>query len=589
LDEALRFLRGKHKLAYGEKCLSGADRSILQNNLYGVDLNEESIEITKLALWLRTARKGQKLENLDDNIKCGNSLIDDPRIAGKSAFDWNVAFEGIMSSGGFDVVIGNPPYVNIDVFGHGSPLFDHLKASYADIYMDKSDLLFYFIKKAIDLLKTNGIMGFIVSNAFLFSDKAKKLRDYILETCSVLEIVNFEQYQVFQDADITTCILILQKNKDTPSTKAYCFKDKDYTVETLADAMNDKTGFFEITLAKNSPFALVGSRIARLNDKIDCEHKQLGEILLVGSGMETAANKVFSFEHYPKQFPDTFIKSRMSGEIISRYHIAEPIEYLLYCEDIKTFDELPKSVQEHLLQHKDKLSNRADKLRRKTSKWWNFTFPMHKNYYHYNKIWCSYRAKNNEFVYDDTQKFIGLTNTTAIFGNNNKYDLKYILALLNSKLLNFRYKSIGKQTGNGVFEYFENQITKLPIADSPPEVQAALAKCADQMILLNNKLNEAISNAANFIKSKYGIAKLPIKLREFHSLDDKEFLEEIKKARLRLSLKEEQRLIEWFGQAKADITAISDDINALDRTIDCEVYRLYGLNQDEIAIVEENG
>jgi len=88
---------------------------------------------------------------------------------------------------------------------------------------------------------------------------------------------------------------------------------------------------------------------------------------------------------------------------------------------------------------------------------------MHKGYYHLQKIWCSYRAKENTFCLDESSDYIGLTNTTVIFGTNRELDLKYILALLNSKLLNFRYKSIGKQTGGGIFEYFENQISKFPI------------------------------------------------------------------------------------------------------------------------------
>jgi len=85
----------------------------LTNNIYGVDLNEESVEITKLSLWLKSAQKGKKLNNLDGNIKCGNSLIDDVFVAKEKAFDWNVEFKEIMKGGGFDVIVGNPPYVGI--------------------------------------------------------------------------------------------------------------------------------------------------------------------------------------------------------------------------------------------------------------------------------------------------------------------------------------------------------------------------------------------------------------------------------------------------------------------------------------------
>jgi type II restriction/modification system DNA methylase subunit YeeA len=86
-------------------------KSILRNNIYGVDLNPESVEITKLSLWLKSAQKDRKLNNLDQNIKCGNSLIDNPAVAGERAFDRNKEFADIMKSGGFDVIVGNPPYV----------------------------------------------------------------------------------------------------------------------------------------------------------------------------------------------------------------------------------------------------------------------------------------------------------------------------------------------------------------------------------------------------------------------------------------------------------------------------------------------
>ena len=99
----------------GEKLrLFETDKIILENNLYGVDINDESVEIAKLSLWLRTAQKGRELSDLSDNIKCGNSLIDDPKVAGDKAFDWKVEFKEIMDNGGFDVVLGNPPYVRAD-------------------------------------------------------------------------------------------------------------------------------------------------------------------------------------------------------------------------------------------------------------------------------------------------------------------------------------------------------------------------------------------------------------------------------------------------------------------------------------------
>ena len=84
---------------------------ILENNLYGVDINEESVEIAKLSLWLRTAQKGRKLTSLNNNIKCGNSLIDSKTIAGDKAFKWEDEFPDIFKKGGFDVIIGNPPWI----------------------------------------------------------------------------------------------------------------------------------------------------------------------------------------------------------------------------------------------------------------------------------------------------------------------------------------------------------------------------------------------------------------------------------------------------------------------------------------------
>ncbi len=114
LNQALEFLIAEHryvdelqaKLLGDSLILSDIEKSILERNIYGVDLNDESVEIAKLSLWLRTAQKGRKLNSLNNNIKCGNSLIDDPAVAGDKAFSWEKEFPHVFEKGGFDVIIG---------------------------------------------------------------------------------------------------------------------------------------------------------------------------------------------------------------------------------------------------------------------------------------------------------------------------------------------------------------------------------------------------------------------------------------------------------------------------------------------------
>ena len=589
LNAALKFLMDEHhmidemeaKVAGSAIVFQDVENSILEHNLYGVDINEESVEIAQLALWLRTAKPHRKLNSLNENIKCGNSLISDPAIAGEKAFNWQEQFPKVFEKGGFDVVIGNPPYFNVETLGAKSKQVEHLQKEYLEIWQDKSDILFYFIYKALQLSKNE--VGFIVSNAFLFSDKAQKLRNKIVDDGRLSKIVNFEKYKVFSDASITSCITIFNKNHS--ESKACVLKGDQYSINYVVDYISNENNTFSVNFEKDSVFALVDEKVASLNKKIDGNHQILRNLYKIGSGMQTAANDVFCFSQYPSQFPKEYIKRRMCGEIISRYNLSPKEEYILYFEDVENFDDLPDALKEYLEKNKVVLSERAQIKRSKTSAWWKYTFPMHKEFYHLNKIWCSYRSKSNEFILDESADYIGLTNTTVIFDTNPNLSLKYLLALINSATLNFRYKSIGKQTGSGVYEYFENGVGKLPIPEISLPDQQPFIDLADAMLSLNSQLQEKRSRFLRRLTENLEGVKITTALQQFEQMDFKSFVAELKKQKISLTLSQQDEWEEYFNQRKAECQELTNQIAVTDNEIDNAVFDLYGLTQEEREIV----
>lgn len=582
LNATLKFLKAEHQLIdemennfYGTPLqLNYNDNKILENNIYGVDINSESVDIAKLSLWLNTAKKGEKLTTLTDNIKCGNSLISDE-------FDWQKEFPKVFENGGFDVIIGNPPYFNVQTLGAGSSYVKYLQENYTDIWQDKSDILFYFIDKALEISKNK--IGFIISNAFLFSDKAQKLRAKILKSKRFSHIVNFEKQKIFADAGITTCMVFFENNPKP--FKAMNLKDDKLSEIEISNFIENKNNFFNVALKENSVFALVNDNIAKINKKIDGNHKPLREILKIGKGMETAANEVFCFDYYPNKFPKEFIKKRMCGEIIEKYNLLSKDEYILYFENVENFADLPLSIQEHLNKNKEKLSNRAT-VKNEGRIWWKFSRPMHKEFYNLPKIWCSYRCKSNKFVLDESSDFIGLTNTTVIFGTDPEISLKYILCLLNSSTLNFRYKSIGKQTGSGVYEYFENGVGNLPIVIATKELQKQLADFADEMIRLNAEISSLSNDFFTILRANnYEIAKIPTALNEFYNLDFKEFL---KLTKLKIDMSKQGDLLKFFNNYKQQCQTLNEQIVKTESKINQAVYKLYELNEDEINMIENS-
>ena len=179
---------------------------IITRNLYGVDVNSESVEITKLSLWLKTAKKGRQLESLDETICWGNSLIEDSDFH-RRAFEWKSAFPEIFAAGGFDIVIGNPPYVRMELIKSFKP---YLEKRY-QIVADRADLYAYFFELGVRLLKPGGRLGYISSSTFFRTGSGEALRRYLTDKAAIEAVIDFGDLQIFGGVTTYPAIVTLRR------------------------------------------------------------------------------------------------------------------------------------------------------------------------------------------------------------------------------------------------------------------------------------------------------------------------------------------------------------------------------------------
>jgi hypothetical protein len=191
-------------------------RCILRENIYGVDLNAESVQLSKQSLWLRSGIGRELAADLDGTIKCGNSLIEDPAIAGQRAFRWLEQFPEVMSAGGFDVIVGNPPYVNARAMPETDKTY--LRQHYPQL-RGAFDLYVAFLLRGQQLVKEHGRYGWIVPNKFLVADYARQARDFLSED-SLTEVVDISALGVFGRLGVYPVILLGQSGKAGPPATA---------------------------------------------------------------------------------------------------------------------------------------------------------------------------------------------------------------------------------------------------------------------------------------------------------------------------------------------------------------------------------
>ncbi|MCD8141570.1 MAG: N-6 DNA methylase [Planctomycetaceae bacterium] len=200
--EGMAVNRELTRLSAGQSSLLRWDTHILANNIFGVDLNNESIEITKLSLWLKTANKNEKLTYLDDNIINGNSLIDDTSIAGEHAIDWKAKFPKIQ--GKFDVILGNPPYIDSELMMASNVRERKYISKVYNTARGNWDIYIAFIEKGMSLLKDEtSILSFITPDKWLSKDFGDALRT--LYAKHITEVISLPR-RIFEDVNVDPII-----------------------------------------------------------------------------------------------------------------------------------------------------------------------------------------------------------------------------------------------------------------------------------------------------------------------------------------------------------------------------------------------
>lgn len=515
-------------------------QQILLDHIYGVDVDPQAVEVTKLSLLLKllenenaesagTLFKYSDLKLLPDlshNVKCGNSLISSDFYKEKdlslfgteemrkiNAFDWEKEFPKIWNSKdperGFDVIVGNPPWV--DIKGHPNVLVQYYFQKYTTTE-NRINLYAIFIERALQLLTSKGHLGFVIPNSILYQSSYTKLRKLILDKWSVNKIVRLPD-KVFSNVKAESMILIINSN----SKKTECIiYDREEKIHFISSKNAKEVNFINSArFLKNQFFIFdifTDNKKQKLLTKIESNKIKLESLCEFSLGItpydkhkghtkKQIKNRVF---HSSTKKDETF-KPVLEGSDVTRYFVQwSGKEYISYGEWLgapreKRFFTKPRILVRQIVSGK----------------------PL--------RIYAGYTNKE-------------LYNTQSIFNlilkENVSLDLKYILAILNSKLMNFYHQNKFLDLSKNLFQKILIQnCKKFPIPN---------------LDLQNPKHKTVYEKLISLVSEIIEVKK---KLHEVKLDSDKKFLEQ--------------------------------KLELLDSQVDQLVYQVYELTEEEIQIIEE--
>jgi len=610
LNQALEFLIAEHrwidemtaKLFGGGLVFQDVENSILENNLYGVDINEESVEIAKLSLWLRTAQKGRKLTSLNNNIKCGNSLIDDPAVAGDKAFKWEEEFPKVFAKGGFDVVIGNPPYLRVQGLKENFKTETEYFENNYKTATGRFDIYILFLEKSFGLIKKSGAVSFIVPHKFIVSNYGSGIRKFLIQNQKIESLIHFGSNKVFGDASTYTCIIKLSYNNRK-------ILYKQINPQMIFEMLLNET--IEYKTLTSEIWNLTTDQIFQIQKKINSNLIKLKDITSnISRGVVTGADGIFivqgriynnEFVGFSKELNEEIIiekdlvKPILMGNSVTRYTKMTNELFLIYphtnsqktipLEEEFLEKQYPKTYN-YLLKFKSQLVNKKIKYKTNPKYWYGLHNSRQKELFESQKIVTPYLANRGEMSFDYSNNFYTNDKCTLLkISEPELIEYEYLLGLLNSKLMWFYISNTSSEYSGGYFAFTFNYLKDFPlpkVLSKPKE----LKRLVSLQTRISNEYLDTITSFLNLLQSKFDIDKLSRKLENWHELEFKQFLAELKKKKVKLSLNEEAEWMDYFNEKKAEAQELKSKIDAIDNELDHLVYKLYDLTYDEVLIVD---
>lgn len=577
----------------GSYDLFDLNKAILNGNLYGVVLNAESVEITKLSLWLKTAERGKPLTSLEANIHLGNSLIRGQEFS-ERAFDWQAAFQRVFARGGFDVAIGNPPYVRMERI---KPIKPYLEKHY-EVVSDRADLYCYFYELGIKLLKPGGRLGFISSSSFLKTGSGEPLRAFLRARTRLHALVDFGDLQVFEG--VTTYPVVLVAEKLAEDAAADARAPIDYLV---LDAPIDSLSAAFAQGRRQMPQAQLGAgswqielpRLAALRRKFCAGHPTLKNVY--GSplyGIKTGLNEAFVVDRATRddlirRDPRSadLLKPFLVGDDLSKWYADLPTHWLIYTpKNSIAINDYP-AIRDHLFPFRSRPYAKKDLERRATKQEW---FELQQGAvgetgtFDGAKLIYPEISQGPKFSIDSSGSFL---NKTVFSLANGDWGL---LGLLSSRLAWFFFLGESNALRGGSWRLLMQQlyIERFPI---PPTLAKSkigdTAQSCQQAAEQRRDLQAAFRRRIPDLAPGGRAAKLPGTLREWWKLDFAAFRAQIKKAfKQEIPLAERGDWERYLDTERAKVLALDARIAHLEGELDRAVYALFGLDDGEIALLE---